>query len=114
MRFQRDWFDHFSINWLQAPDGFLGIHADKKGFGCVYFEVPTDWQERDDFFEQVYKVAMKEWVRPKEIAPAECLVCTRKFLPFHFRYKGKLFCRWCGSHYKLDGSKQVVTRSIND
>ena len=113
MKFQKDWFDHFSMNWLQGCEGMLGIHADKNGFGCVYFDVPMEWTERDDFFELVYKCAMKEWLMPRETGPDHCTVCMHRFLPFHFRYKGKLFCRWCGSHYYLDGVRQVVTRSIN-
>ena len=113
MKFQRDWFDGFQLNWLQAPDGFLGIHAAKRGLKCVYFEVPLELADRDDFFELIYEQAKVEWETPDEKYPSRCKVCNQRLLRFHFRYKGKLFCRWCGSHYYLDGVRQVVTRSIN-
>ena len=114
MSFNKDWFDGFQINWLQAPEGFLGIHAQKMDVGCRYFEIPVEWIELDNFFDLVYEQAQKEWKKKQPENNGACQVCTHRFLPFHFRYKGKMFCRWCGSHYYLKDGKQIITRSIND
>ena len=108
--------DQLQINFQQAPDGFIAIHAYKKekGKGCKYFEVPEEWLEHDDFFDMVYKEALIQWKKPKMITLEKCPVCTHAFLSFHWLYKGKYFCRWCGSHYDRDGAKVIVTRRLGE
>jgi hypothetical protein len=111
-KLQKDWFERFQINFNEAPDGFLGIHAWKKGVACRYFEVPLEWADSDDFWGLLYERALAEWETEEFVFSLSCPICGRNCNLFHLRYKGKMFCRWCGSHYKLVGGKIIVTRSI--
>ena len=111
-KLHRDWFEQLQINFQQSPDGFIGIHAKGKDKHCVYFEVPYAWVEDDDFFGLVYEQAKIHWEENPKNMPAKCPVCNHAYMRFHFQYKGDKFCRWCGSHYVLDGARVIITRSI--
>lgn len=120
-KIKEDWFDHLQVNFLQAPEGFLGIHAHKLGYGCVYFEVPMAWMKSDDFFGLVHEQALKEWAM-NEIKKdtdllnpikEKCPVCKHSMMAFHFRYKGRFFCRYCGAHYEVVNHKVIITRRLD-
>lgn len=113
-KLQKDWFDRLQINFNQAPDGLIGIHAYKEDKWCEYFEVPVEWLESDDFFSMIYDKTRELWAGQHKRLQIICPVCQHTFLPFHFRYKGNLYCRWCGSHYTMNGNKPepVITRVI--
>ena len=111
-KLQKDWFERFQINFNEAPEGFLGIHAWKKDKLCKYFEVPLEWTDSEDFWGMVYERAQKEWEVPFELDKLYCPVCSRICYEFHLRYRGKMFCRWCGSHYELVDGKVKMTRII--
>lgn len=112
MIFDPEWFDQLQVNWAQAPDGMLGIHAYKKGRGCVYFEVGDDILEQQDMFLILYGISLGMWDKLKNEQPDKCPVCHRQFQMFEFRYKGHIFCRRCGSWLEFDGKKCKVIRSI--
>jgi hypothetical protein len=112
-KLRKDWFERFQINFNEAPDGFLGIHAWKKGVLCKYFEIPLEWANQDDFWGMVYRKVLLEWEDAEATTRIACPVCGRYCMEFHLRYKGRTFCRWCGSHYKLsEDGRIVITRSI--
>jgi ribosomal protein L37AE/L43A len=115
-KLQKNWFERLQINFNQAPEGYIGIHAWKAGTFCVYFEVPQEWADSEDFWGLVYERARKEWAigRKGKYVSICCPVCKRTFWPFKQRYKGVMFCNWCGSYYKLDGYKVTIIRSILD
>jgi hypothetical protein len=111
MRLEMDWFDQLQINFEQAPPGFVGIHAMKNQRGCVYFELPESVVTAPDMFEQIYRRALLEWdwvANNHPGNPAACPVCNWSFMSFHFRYKGHLFCRHCGSYYRISGSRAIT------
>jgi hypothetical protein len=111
-KLKKNWFDRIQLNFKQAPEGFIGVHAFKLDKYCEYFEVPLDWLEYDEFFGMVYERTKELWDGEHKHLQIICPICGHTFLPFHFRYKGCMFCRWCGSHYYLKGTKVVITRSI--
>lgn len=108
----KDDFDQLQVNFDQAPEGFIAIHAYKKGKGCRYFEVPYEWIDYDNFFDKVLERANVAWQKIPIDNAGKCNVCTHGFLSFHWLYKGKYFCRFCGTHYDRDGRFTIVTRSI--
>ena len=108
---KEDWFKYMQINFDQAPDGFVAIHA-SKDHRCKYFEVPEEWLERDDFFDMIYEKALKLWEKPDREVRSKCPICHHLFFEFHWLYKGKYFCRWCGSHYDREQWWAVITRGI--
>jgi hypothetical protein len=107
-------WDQLQVNFFQAPEGFVAIHAYKKGNGCTYFEIPYKWINEPDFFERVYKMSLEKWKTRMPKISEKCSVCAHPFMAFHFRYKGKYFCRYCGTHYDIDGTKIIVTRRLSD
>ena len=114
---EMDWFDQLQINYIQAPVGFIGVHAYKKFNGCAYFEVPNEWENEPDFLERIYEISKEEWEKKKKnptLHAAYCPVCKRRQLGFDFRYHGKKFCRWCGSWYENDGKKITIIRRIDE
>ena len=111
----KDWFERLQINMQQAPDGFVGIHAWKKGETCSYFEVPLEWVYLPDFWARVHEKALEAWKKAVPIhGTPKCPICGRNHLPFHLRYKGKMFCRWCGSHFYIDKRGRIVVTKEND
>jgi len=108
------WWDQLQVNFVQAPDGFVAIHAYRKGDGCTYFEIPEEMINEPDFFNQLYDMSVEKWKTRMPKVVDKCPVCAHPFMAFHFRYKGKLFCRYCGSHYDVDGPHVIVTRRISD
>lgn len=115
MRLEKDWFDQLQINWEQAPNGFIGIHAMKTGKGCAYFEMPAGVLDAPDMFEQIYRRALLEWDWMHNNHPGrpdKCPVCGWAMMNFDFRYKGILFCRHCGSWYRIAGMRAVILKSI--
>ena len=111
-KLQKDWFERFQINFNEAPEGFLGIHAWRKGTECKYFEVPLEWTDSEDFWGLVRERAHEEWKYPEYGSILFCPACQRNCNVFHLRYKGKMFCRWCGSHYILKDGQVEITRMI--
>jgi hypothetical protein len=107
-----DWWDQLQVNFYQAPDGFIAIHAFKKFKGCAYFEVPEEWIENNNFFERVYEKSVEMWNNMPVVTTRPCPVCNRTVSSFRFRYKGKYFCLNCGSHYELSKGFVKITRSI--
>jgi hypothetical protein len=113
-KFNKGWFHRLQVNFHQSPDGFVAIHAYRYGKGCRYFEVPFEWTEDDDFFGMIYERAQEEWEKKEIQGPTTCPICLHPYInTFHFRYKGHYFCRWCGSHYKIEKGKIVITRRID-
>lgn len=105
----KNWFDRVQINWNEAPEGFISIHAMKFGETCVQFELPAEWLTQPDFWDKVHEIALEKWKTPPNL-DVLCPVCSRKFKRFQFRYKGRMFCRFCGSHFTMDGDKVTITR----
>ena len=107
-------WDQLQVNFFQAPDGFVAIHAYRKGDGCTYFEIPEAMIHEPDFFEKLYELSLEKWkVRMPKISE-KCSVCAHPFMAIHYSYKGKFFCRNCGSDYDIDDTKKIVTRRLSD